>query len=701
MRRIPFDLELYRNQMKSFISDTPGEETFWEALDFATEAHFDQWRRSGDAYILHPCSVAKILAEEMDVIHPEILSAALLHDTIEDVEEVTGELVGQKFGSYVQAIVEGCTKVTHISGDKQTIAKRTHRKIFSGAALRPEVMLVKLADRLHNLRTLEVLPKRKRQRIADETIDIYAPLATVFGLFNLKREMYNLALLYRFPKQGAKLNHHIRKLRHSPVGKEIIDNVEEAADEVLLECRVTIRTKKLWAYYDLANRILLKRIDTPVEILTVVENTQACYSALGIINQTFKPIPRTIRDFIANPKPTGYQGLHARAIIKGQKYLFKIRTDEMERRAQRGLFRNWSSQTKKQGRFIQEIMEMFDVIGSEDSLSYRDVIAASGKKEIYTYTPRGDLLCLPVRSTVLDFAFRVHTEVGHTCLGAMIQNKRVPAEHLLKDGDMVRIIRADKPIRFDQEILGLCKTPRSRGELAKGFRIRRRKVTKEVGHSMLKQELLRYGIPFDVLENEDLPALLDHYSIEFLDELYVKIGEGRLRLRDVIENIKIRLFGGESPLVMPTGAFNKIELTTLDPVSVKLSSCCRPNPSAKDNCALLTEKGLSVHYKKCERFLKLNFQREDAVDISWRTRETSIRKKQSLYVLKATRKELMDVIAGAPEEMEMEGLQILSSYTQSQPAWELTFKASNLYILQKIIRHFEKSNVPFEFYLDC
>jgi len=701
MRRIPFDLELYRNQMKSFISDTPGEETFWEALDFATEAHFDQWRRSGDAYILHPCSVAKILAEEMDVIHPEILSAALLHDTIEDVEEVTGELVGQKFGSYVQAIVEGCTKVTHISGDKQTIAKRTHRKIFSGAALRPEVMLVKLADRLHNLRTLKVLPKRKRQRIADETIDIYAPLATVFGLFNLKREMYNLALLYRFPKQGAKLNHHIRKLRHSPVGKEIIDNVEEAADEVGLECRVTIRTKKLWAYYDLANRILLKRIDTPVEILTVVENTQACYSALGIINQTFKPIPRTIRDFIANPKPTGYQGLHARAIIKGQKYLFKIRTDEMERRAQRGLFRNWSSQAKKQGRFIQEIQEMFDVIGSEESVSYRDVIAASGKKEIYTYTPRGDLLCLPVRSTVLDFAFRVHTEVGHTCLGAMIQNKRLPAEHLLKDGDMVRIIRADKLIRFDQEILGLCKTPRSRGELAKGFRIRRRKVTKEVGHSMLKQELLRYGIPFDVLENEDLPALLDHYSIEFLDELYVKIGEGRLRLRDVIENIKIRLFGGESPLVMPTGAFNKIELTTLDPVSVKLSSCCRPNPSAKDNCALLTEKGLSVHYKKCERFLKLNFQREDAVDILWKTRETSIRKKQILYVLKATRKEIMDVIAGAPEEMEMESLQILSSYSQSQPAWELTFKASNLYILQKVIRHFEKSNVPFEFYLDC
>jgi len=701
MRRIPFDLELYRNQMQFLIGDESDAETFWEALDFATEAHFDQWRRSGDAYILHPCSVAKILAEEMDILNPEILSAALLHDTVEDVEEVTIDLVGQKFGSYVQAIVGGCTKVTHVSGDKQTIAKRTHRKIFSGAALRPEVMLVKLADRLHNLRTLKVLPKRKRQRIADETIDIYAPLATVFGLFNLKREMYNLALLYRFPKQGAKLNIHIKQLQTSPVGLEIIEGVKKAADKGGLECRVTIRTKKLWAYYDLANRILLKRIDTPVEILTVVEDTQTCYNALGVINQTFKPIPRTIRDFIANPKPTGYQGLHARVIIKGQKYLFKIRTDEMERRAQRGLFRNWSSRAKKQGRFIKEIQEMFDVIGSEDSVSYRDVIAASGKKEIYTYTPEGDLLCLPVRSTVLDFAFRVHTEVGHTCLGAMIRQKRVSAEHLLKDGDMVRIIRTDKPIRFDQQILGLCKTPRSRGELAKGFRVRRRKVTRVVGHSMLKQELLRYGIPFDVLHGEDVHLLLEHYAIEQLDELYVKIGEGILRLRGVIENIKNKLFGGISPLVTPTGAFNKIELTTLDPVSVKLSSCCRPNPSAKDNCALLTEKGLSVHYKKCERFLKLNFQREDAVNISWRTRQTHIRKRQTIHVVRASRKDILLAIAGAPEDMEMESLLLLSSFSQLKPAWELVFKIPDLYKLQKVIRHFQRSNILFEFYLDC
>ncbi len=701
MRKIAFDLEIYRDQMRPFIAEKPGEDIFWQALDFAIEAHADQWRRSGDAYILHPCSVAKILAEEMDITSPEILAAALLHDTVEDVQEVTEEVVGKKFGSYVQAIVEGCTKVTHVSGNKQADSQNTHRKIFTGASLRPEVMLVKLADRLHNLRTLMAMPKAKRQRIADETIDIYAPLATVFGLFNMKREMYTLALLYKYPKQGAKINNQIRQMANSPIGQTIVNAINKNADAVGLDCRITLRTKNLWAYYDVASRILVQRIDTPMEVLIAVNDVQSCYNALGIVNQTFQPIPRTIRDFIANPKPTGYQGLHARAIIEGQKFLFKIRTDEMARKAQRGIFRNWSSRTGKQGRFIREIQEMFDVLGSEESLSYRDVIAASGIKEIYTYTPQGDLVCLPVKSTVLDFAFQVHTEIGQTCLAAMIRNKKVAPDHVLKDGDMVRIIRADKPIRFEQQMLLLCKTPRARGELARGFKIRRRKVSLEVGFSMLRQEMLRYGIPFDVLSGKDVPLFLDKYSLNTLDDIYVRLGEGRLRLQEVIENIKNLLYGGVSPLLPPTGAFNKIELTTLDPVSVKLSSCCKPNPAAKDNCALLTPKGLSVHHKNCERFREVNFQREDAVNITWKIRETHVRKPQILHILRATRKDIMQVVGSAPDEMEMHSLEILSAYSSLNPAWQLSFSVPNLYAMQIVLRHFDKSNIVYEFYLDC
>ena len=701
MRHIPFDLESFREHMKKVLAARTDTEIFWKSLDFAYEAHKNEWRRSGDAYILHPCSVARILAEEMDILHAEILAAALLHDTVEDVPEVTSQVVGEQFGTYVQAIVEGCTKVTHDSGDKKIASQITYRKLFSGAASRPEVMLVKLADRLHNLRTLRAMPKAKRQRIADETIAIYAPLATVFGLFNMKREMYNLALLYKYPKQGARINSHIRKIEESPLGKTITDTVLARAAERSLHCSVTRRTKRLWAYYDVTSQILVKKIDTPMEILVVVDSTADCYAALGIINQTFQPIPRTLRDFIANPKPTGYQGLHARSIIEGQKFLFKVRTEEMERKAQRGLFRNWSSKRKdKPLKFIGELKEMFDVLGSEENLSYRDVIAASGVKEIYTYTPQGDLICLPVNSTVLDFAFRVHTKIGETCLGAIIRNRRYEPTHVLHDGDLVKIIRSDRPIRFEQHVQEICRTARARGELAKGFRVRRRKVTLEVGKSMLRQEMLRYGFPYDVLAGEDVSNLLSKYNLQGLDEFHIRIGEGVLRLRGVMEDVKNILFDGTSPLVTPTGAFNRIELTTLDPVSVKLSSCCKPNPTALDNCALLTSKGLSVHHKKCERFIKLGFQREDAVNIVWDIRRTRVRKTQSLHILRARRKDIMEVIGSAPQGMEILHLELLTSFSADSAAWDITFKVLNLYELQKAIRHFDKSHLPYEFILE-
>ncbi len=617
MSRIPFDLELYRDQMRSYISNREFEQVFWDALDFATEAHDDQWRRSGDAYILHPCSVAKILAEEMDITDPEILAAALLHDTVEDVKEVTTEVVGEHFGTYVQAIVEGCTKVTHRSGDRQAQSKLVHRKIFSGAALRPEVMLVKLADRLHNLRTLRAMPRNKRQRIADETLDIYAPLATVFGLFAMKREMYNLALSYKFPKQSVKLSNFIRSLDEGVLSLQILEELRIAAKDAGLQSLISRRIKDLWAYYDTANRILLQQIETPIEIIIIVDDVSSCYQALGVVNQAFRPIPRSIRDFIANPKPTGYQGLHARAIIKGQRFLFKIRTSEMARKAQRGLFRNWNSRTGKQGKFILELKEMMDIIGSEATVSYRDLIAAGGTKEIYTYTPQGDLICLPIKSNVLDFAFRVHTEVGHTCIGAMIRNQKVASDYVLQDGQMVRIIRASAKVAFTQEMQQLCQTPKARAELSRSFRQRGQRVAEEIGKATLLQEMRRYGLPRELLDSEGMAAVAESFSLKAKEKLFSRIGSGRIRLPEVIEVISQKLFTGTSILLKPTGEFNKIKLDTLDPIFMKFSSCCKPNPVDKANCALLTEKGLSVHNKTCPRLHEITFQREDAVDISW------------------------------------------------------------------------------------
>lgn len=694
-----FDIEEYRQIMKKFIDVSPETKVFWDALDFAFEAHGDQWRRSGDPYIMHPCNVARILAEELDIHNPEILASALLHDTVEDVDYVTPAVVGEKFGQHVEAIVEGCTKVTHYSGDRQTFQKMVHRKIFSGAAAKPEVMIVKLADRLHNLRTLASMPRHKRQRVADETLNIYAPLATILGLFAIKREMYNLALAYKFPKKGNKLQLHIDKLKKDQEVGGIVQQLQLALMEDSITAEVTVRTKGLWGYYDARNRILIKEIESPQEILVVTPERKFCYEVLGTLNRIFPPIPRTIRDFIANPKPSGYQGLHARANIDGKKYLFKIRTEEMARRAQRGLVRFWTSE-KKRGRYIKGLQEMFDILGSDDSVSYRDMIVAGGRKEIYTYTPQGDLVCLPANSIVLDFAFSVHTAIGNTCIAAMNGNRRVSPDHVLKDGDVVKIIRQSNPIRFDPDIQQLCQTPRARSELAKSFRQRRKDVTAIVGHSVLQQEMRRYGVPFEILLQDEMKYVFDYFNIASREQLYLKIGSGKIRLRELIHEIKNGLYADHETLELPTGVFNRIELTTLDPVVVKSSACCRPTPLDKGILGLLSERGLSLHKKDCARLQQVRFQREDAVEVRWDNRRTRVRKPQKLIVFAANRQRLFMLLSVAPSEMKIIDIITLTDRPNTPPAWEINFTVPDLAALKKISKHLDRSELVYEFALE-
>ncbi|GAB4342455.1 MAG: bifunctional (p)ppGpp synthetase/guanosine-3',5'-bis(diphosphate) 3'-pyrophosphohydrolase [Desulfobulbaceae bacterium] len=695
-----FDVEAYRRVMEDLIGTGSGTRVFWDALEFAVEAHGNQWRRSGDPYIVHPTSVARILAEELDIRDGEILAAALLHDTIEDVDYVNTTVIREKFGPNVEAIVEGCTKVTHFTGDKQNFKKLVHRKIFSGAAAKPEVVLVKLADRLHNLRTLASMPKHKRQRVADETLDIYAPLATILGLFEIKREMYNLALAYKFPRQGSKLQLRINRLRDDERAGQIVEKVRAALADDGITAEVEVRTKGLWGYYDSRNRILIKEIETPQEILIVVNVRGACYQALGTLNRIFPPIPRTIRDFIANPKPSGYQGLHARANIDGRKYLFKIRTEEMARSAQRGLVRQWTAAGKQRGRFIRGLQEMFDILGSDESVSYRDIIAASGRKEIYTYTPQGDLICLPVNSIALDFAFSVHTAIGQTCIAAMIGNRRVGPDHVLHDGDVVRIIRQKKPVRFDPDIQKLCQTPRARSELAKTFRKRRDEVTVRIGQSVLRQEMRRYGIPVDILEKEGMEDILAYFNAPSMEELYLKVGRGKLRLRELIYEIRSGLYRGRDILQLPTGMFNRVELTTIDPVVVKSSACCRPTPLDKGVIGLLSERGLSLHRKDCARLQKIRFQREDAVETRWNLRETSVPKPQKVVIFAANRQRLFMLLSVAPAELRVSEIIALTDRPNTTPAWEVTFTVPDLHALKKVFKHLDRSELPYEFALE-
>jgi GTP pyrophosphokinase len=674
---------------------------FWEALSFAVSAHQGQKRKSGEAYISHPLMVALILVEELEIHDPEILAAGVLHDTVEDVEEVTNEVLGEVFGKRIETIVEACTKITHFSGDKQTFYKLVHRKLFSGAASQLAVMMIKLADRLHNLRTMQSMPKHKRQKIAEETLDVYAPLAQVMGLNAMKRELYNLALLYKFPRQSQKVLSAIEKIKNSDEVQEITKSLKEKMEEVWLTCEIRINPKGLWSYFDKKNKVLYKSIQRPIEFIILTDDVQTCYRILGILNQSYPPIPRTIRDFIANPKTTGYQSLHVRANIRGRSYLFKIRTKEMTTSSRTGLVRTWFANKQMPSNFEMELSEMLGILGTDEALSYRDMIAASGKKTIYTYTPKGDSIELPKHSTVLDFAFKVHTEVGKRCINAKIGHRKVAPEAVLHDGNQVEIICQKDPVRFEPDLQKLCQTPKARSELSKMFRLRRHALARDIGASIIKQEFKRYGLPFNLLEKSGMKDILLYFGLHDQDDLFLSIGEGNLRLPELIFEVKNGLYVGKKTLEPPTGSLNRIELTTLDPACIKFSRCCNPVPTEKILYGLSSERGLSLHQKECKTISSLRIQREDVVEVHWRLKETRIRKPQSILVLDApSRNRLLMMLAVAPEEMKISEIELLSRIPAQTSAWQIIFRIETLQGLKNVLNHFDKTNFIYEFGLE-
>jgi GTP pyrophosphokinase len=697
-----FDITSYCVHMEQYLGGQEGPaRVFWKALSFAVTAHQDQIRKSGEVYISHPLRVAQILVEELDIHDPELLAAAVLHDTVEDVPEVTSEVIGEIFGKNIEFIVDACTKITHFSGDKQTFYKLVHRKLFSGAASHLEVILIKLADRLHNLRTMESMPQHKRQKIAEETLDIYGPLARVMGIYAMKRELYTLALMYKFPRQSQRVLAAISKLQNSGEVLAIKRTLEEKMRDAWITNEIRIKPKGLWAYFDPVHKVLHRSIESSLEFIIVTSDIQTCYRILGVINQNYPPIPRSIRDFIANPKTTGYQSLHVRANIRGRSYLFKIRTAEMTTSSRTGLVREWFAHKKVPSGFEVELREMLDILGTDEDISYRDMIAASGKKSIYTYTPKGDPVELPKNSIVLDFAFKVHTDVGKRCILAKIGQRQVEPDAVLEDGDQVQIICQKEPVRFEPEIQQRCQTPKARSELARLFRLRREELARFIGQSIMRQELKRYGLPYDLLAKPGMENIMVYFGMQDLAELFQAVGEGRLRLKELIYEIKNGLYVDRETLQPPTGALNRIELATLDPACIKLSRCCNPVPTEKGLYGLLSERGLSIHQKECETITSLKVQREDVVEVRWRLKETRVSKLQSILVLQATsRNRVLMMLAVAPEEMKIIEIDLLSNQTSLTSSWQINFRVDTLQGLKNILAHINKTGLLIDFGLE-
>jgi GTP diphosphokinase / guanosine-3',5'-bis(diphosphate) 3'-diphosphatase len=624
-----FDLEGYRARMEHYLGGAIGENrVFFQALEFSYGLHAGQVRKSGAPYISHPCAVAEILLRELKINDPTLLAAALLHDIVEDVPQIVLTDIEELFGATVAELVDGCTKLTRYHMDRATLKDLTHSKIFLSASRRLGVLVIKLVDRLHNLRTLHYLKQAKRQRIAQETVEVYAPIAAILNIATLKRELYHLALSNLYPRKSKKILNLTRGLRDTPEVLEVEAALKQAFTRLPYGVVVRPRVKGLGTYYDRLKRTLsLFNAENRVDFAIILDSEAVlnCYHALGIVNATFVPVPRTLRDFIANPKNNGYQSIHVRANIKGQSYLVKIRTPEMDQRAIYGILSDWDTQKQLGDEHWQEISELLRSIGEYIGAGpqRKALLRLSQSEDIFAYTPAGDIHYFPRGSIVLDFAYKIHSELGENCQGALVNEAQVGPAHVLRDGDVVEIITSPTPLEIDPALEDLCKTPKARAALNKHLHQRRVRYAQEIGRQILAQEIERHALKPDIMEGEQARLVMEILNVKDLSDLFAHIGQDQLSphlflyyFRGATHQPPHQSLKQAESLTLP-GEQNQIRLGELDNAIHKFARCCKPYPGQQSLVATLSERGVSIHHADCSELKRYGMSAQDLLCVAW------------------------------------------------------------------------------------
>lgn len=583
-----------------------------DALKFSYQHHLGYFRRSGDPYFNHPMAVAEILIRDFKINDPELLAAAFLHDLVEDVPTVTLHDIEVNFGKTVSELVDGCTKLSLQRFDRATQSDLTHSKIFVSASRHLGVLIIKLADRLHNMRTLASLPVSKRRRIAQETLKIYAPLAAKLNLFPIKRHLYNLALTHLFPRKSKRILNVIRSLRNSPEIEEIHRRLEAVFSSMSVPVLVRPRVKGLGPYYSHERQTLdLKNAENTVDFTIVIDSPDpvACYTALGIINNAFTPVPKSIRDYIANQKPNGYQSLHVRINNKGHDYLLKLRIKSMDMKANSGMIYALDSKNPIYESYMEELSDMLKNIGEYGGAGAqrKDLIQLSSGEEMFVFTPKGDIHYLPRGSIVLDFAYKIHSALGDYCGGAQVNGIRVGITEVLKDRDIVNIISSYEPLDVDPILEKNCVTPKARSAVNKLLQRRRQMVAEKIGKEILLQEMQRYGLADSCLEDESVSLVLNFLHIKDLSALYTRIGQDTLSSKVILyylDHLKNTSPKTQKPTLTqdsdrPSDERNVLHVAELEKAVHKFSKCCNPYPGEDNVLAALSERGVAFHRKTC------------------------------------------------------------------------------------------------------
>ena len=615
----------------------PGDdlELLRQAYDFAAEQHRTQTRASGEPYLSHPLEVAHVLADmKLDVT---TLCAALLHDVVEDTK-IPLQKISDLFGDDVARLVEGTTKISRLDllAPEARQAENV-RKMLLAMVNDVRVVMVKLADRLHNMRTLEYLAPDRRERIARETLDIYAPVANRLGMGLIRGELEDLA--FRYLEPAAYLELQRRVASKQKVYEKFLNEVQETIRGKMVEnsipAEVQARIKRLYSLH-LKIQKQQRTLDQVFDLLAVrviTDTVKNCYAALGVIHQIWRPVPGRFKDYIAMPRPNLYQSLHSTVIHAGQPFEVQIRTQEMHRLSEQGVAAHWkykdgreASQADDQRivwmrqliEWVQEMQEPSEFLSTLRVDLYPE--------EVYTFSPKGRVIVLPRGATPVDFAYAIHTEVGHRCVGAKVNGQIVPLRHALANGDVVEIL-TQKGHSPSRDWLTFVHTSKARSKIRQWINLHEHQEATEVGRRLLEREARNCGLNLKRISDDDLQRVASEYGCARLDDLYADLGYGKWSARQVLAKATkepvIEHPAEKSPRLVSTvkrmlGIHDAAILVRgHDDLMVYRSKCCNPIPGDEIVGYVTRGRGVAVHSTSCPNVQNLLYEAERRIPVEW------------------------------------------------------------------------------------
>lgn len=628
---------IHSYQPKAFCEDVK------KAFHLAEEAHKEQRRASGEPYIIHPLAVAQILADMK--IDTTTITASLLHDVVEDTSYTLDDLK-KMFGKEVAFLVDGVTKLSRLNyRTKEDQQLNSMRKMFLAMAKDVRVVVIKLADRLHNMRTLRYMRSDKQKRIAQETLEIFAPLAHRLGIFNIKWELEDLSFRYLEPDKYYDLVDQMKQKRHvrEEIVNEAIDVLKKALDDAHIKCEINGRPKHFYSIYKKMkkdNRDLSQVYDL-FAVRVIVDTVKDCYGVLGIVHSLWKPLPYRFKDYIAMPKPNNYQSLHTTVIgTRGQPVEIQIRTWEMHHIAEYGIAAHWrykeGNQTATKNEFDEKMGWLRNLLEWQDTSNPKEFVNAlkldAFSDEVFVFSPRGDVIDLPQGAIPIDFAYRIHTDVGHRCVGAKINGKIVPLDYQLKNGDIVEIItsKVGKP---SLDWLNIVGSSESRSKIRNWFKKENREDNILKGMEALERECKRLGHDWKVLNTSGrLARVAKQMNAGTEDDLAAAVGYGGFAVNTVLIKL-LELHKKDVQKQEEKGSLAAIEkLKPKKPIKsngsgilvkgepgllVRLAKCCSPVPGDPIIGFITRGRGVSVHRADCPNISHNQNDIDRLIDVEW------------------------------------------------------------------------------------